>query len=465
MAVMRLTRLKNCSTHTVALFNLENTSTTGHGVAVEPEGRLALDMSVPWATNADQFRVQHLELRVDGQTAFWIWQAHQFDGDHLRFSRDGQWRAPGARVHGASVVDDKGERTIVVMDDCFEVVALPDDLVRTIVADLPPPAFVRATTQPLDPRDRAIPSVPRYRASAFSVAGPPSDAFDRRIPNARFLYRDGGKRYDFAIDANGLASATSLDGIRIDLPDAVSYDTARAGVRFPAPRFDLVAANQGRVIAKAADSNHLYFTTMDHLFIHGDPFGGELAVPSMYFKLDPQFRLPGRNAADALEHVEGCFADHPAVERLPLFRLVLDLDLTDMLIVRVERRVWHRIDARPPLEKYNAILPLVVAAEQALEDVGTRLPDWTELDELRRKLAEWKELAQVERSKLEDPRYDPFALPCDRDDVQYVEADEAVHYSERRAHAHVLDHQALSGPRSRRRTRALARGVRRNHRR
>ncbi len=123
---------------------------------------------------------------------------------------------------------------------------------------------------------------------------------------------------------------------------------------------DLVAAGNGRVFAKAADRDEFYFATLDEMFVAARPDGSPLAVPSTYFKLDPQFNQPGARDWDLTTHLAGCFGDHPAAERFPhLFWPLLEQGVMDGMVVRVERGKWHRLDPRPPFSRLQ--IPLVLA--------------------------------------------------------------------------------------------------------
>jgi hypothetical protein len=62
-----------------------------------------------------------------------------------------------------------------------------------------------------------------------------------------------------------------------------------------------------------------------------------LTVPSTYFKLDPEHNQPGARVEDLTAHFDGWFANHPAAERFPLFRVVVALEVVDMMMVRVAR--------------------------------------------------------------------------------------------------------------------------------
>lgn len=411
MGITVITRIDNRSGKTVAVSSTERQLSSTGWLAVGPGTVMTVDVPVPWATSVSEFTGRHLKVAVSGQVRFWIWQAASWDGDHVRFCRNGVWVSPGPRMSGAPVVEpDRGERTLIVRDGCVELVAVPGELLDALRAAVPSDGFVPTVPQP--PSITDVPSVPRRRATAFSMAGPPWDAFKRGEAGARFRYRDSGKRYEFSVDSAGTVTATDSNGLLIPLREAVSYSRSRVGERFPAPPFDLIAANDSRVIAKATDRNQFFFASVDELFVHADGTGLEVPVPSMYFKRDPEAGGVGRRAADLLAHLEGCFADHPAVERFPLFRVLLGLDVSDLMIVKVQPRVWHLIDARPPLGPFNVMLPLVVAVERVLETLEQELPPWPELGELRRAIADWEARAEEERIKLQDPGYDAYALPA-----------------------------------------------------
>jgi hypothetical protein len=103
-----------------------------------------------------------------------------------------------------------------------------------------------------------VTAVPRVTATAFSIAAVPS----------RFAYTDGGQPYEFAIDGSGTMMFRTDSGSpwRRVADEMVSFDQKRLGVRGPAPRFDMVAANSGRVIGKEKDSDRLFFALVDPMF-------------------------------------------------------------------------------------------------------------------------------------------------------------------------------------------------------
>jgi hypothetical protein len=213
---------------------------------------------------------------------------------------------------------------------------------------------------------QTVSAVPRTVATAFNFATVAS----------RFSYVDEGQRYEFSIDATG-AIAFRPDAGTAWQPVAgqsISFDQKRLGVRAPAPQFDMVAADCGRVIGKEKGTERLFFAILDPMFWQfGDmtnPEAGidaapavtrasELMVPSTYFKLDPEENQPGAMPADLLGAVsdpanrQPPFNGHPAAERFNLFKAALAAksgligQFFHGMVVSVEPRLWHLIDARP----------------------------------------------------------------------------------------------------------------------
>jgi hypothetical protein len=415
MAVTTITRAENRGSAAVALLNSED---PGGEVSLAPGASVPVNVNVPWATSAEEFGEHHLEVKVAGAPRFWIWQALRAGVDCVRFSTDGAWHDPGDRVHGLPLVG--GDRTIVVQDGCFELVDFPQGLLAAIgaVASLAP-AYALCPTQPPDRRPSPPASVPKLSAVAFSMAGPPSDAFDRHVPGARLLYRDSGKRYEFRV-VNGVVHAYHPDGTDTALTAAVSYSRRRAGESTPSqitlPPIDLIAANGGRVFAKAQGRDAFYFALMDHMFIGADEHGQELVVPSTYYKLDPEYHQAGATSADLTAHFRGCFAEHPAAERFPLFRLLLEQQLLDMMLVAMRRRVWHLIDARPPVAAIEAQELAVEIARQVLAIVPVQLwlaalPLAPFLDAINTALADLQARLEQARIDLESSTPTLFAPP------------------------------------------------------
>jgi len=210
-----------------------------------------------------------------------------------------------------------------------------------------------------------VPSVPRLSASAHSIAAVPT----------RFAYNDSGAHYLYRIERGSIVFSDDGGATWAAVSvQAISYDTMRNGDRIVSPVFDMVAANSGRVFAKEAGTARFYFALLDQMFwqyktasTDGLDVSAAVArslekpVPSTYFKLDPERNQPGEQIADLLRPLQGDYHDHPAAERFDMFSIPLASGLVDFMVVAVEPRLWHRVDARPPkgAGKVPAGLPAV----------------------------------------------------------------------------------------------------------
>ena len=375
-------QLENRSTSTVTIFNVE----TQQNVNVPAGQTAALNMTVPWAGASGDFPGHHIRVAVGGVTRFWIWQhEHRNDGDYVRFSTSGVWAPLAARVKGfagtgvcpADLVFT-GDRSIIVSNT--EIELMPHPLLFDGLLDFANQFITRArrigeTVQPAA-------SGAKRSATAFSMPGPVSDAFLRGQSGARFLYKETGKRYEFTLGSDGKVTAIHPDGTRTLLDKAFSYRRIRKGEPITAPPFDLIAANGARVFAKAKDADDFYFTTMDEHYVYkskespeSDP---ERIVPSSYFKIDPEFGQANANQSDLLFSTNDIRPDHPASERFPLFRRVLQRQPVDMMIATVKSREWQQLDFRPPQNVVpNAIgklildlMPLAISVAGAAASLG-----------------------------------------------------------------------------------------------
>ena len=234
MGVTTIKRLENRSRSTVTLLNVENRNAPGSGRAVAPGERVDKDMDnwIPWAGSGD-FATKHLEVQFNGVTRFWIWQALNADGDHVRFSVDGRWHDRGEPVDGISAVD--GDRTLVVFDDGVQLVDVPVGFIALLRGVLATDRYRLDRSVRLAAR-----SVPKLTTSTFSV---PGFASDTMVP----LYRDTGKRYEFSSRAaswwrshpDGRAGAAAERG----LLRRAGGSAVRGAPRRP---FDMIAAGGGR---------------------------------------------------------------------------------------------------------------------------------------------------------------------------------------------------------------------------
>ena len=365
MGITAIREVRNHSTSTATIQSRES----GAAAQVGPGARHEFKepVHIPWCTSASEFGGHHIVVTVGNRT-FTVWQADRGGADLVRASF-GAWQDPGEPIGGVAAVGPfppiynplrprEGERTLVINDSgCF---MLPQELIDQI-------AFVRQSAPAYRICDVAphpignIPSVPKKSSIAFSMAGPSSDAYDRREATARFRYRDSGKRYEFRIENGEVQFQPPVQGLT-RLNRFVSYARQRAGDVIGAPALDLVASSGGRVFAKEQGHDRFYMARLDEMYIHARGDGREFAVPPTYFKIDPEVNQPQVALWPLLAHLAGDFSGHPAGERFTTFRVALDSGLLGGMIVRFDRCTWHLLDPRPPTE----LAP----------DEGPEIPPW-----------------------------------------------------------------------------------------
>jgi hypothetical protein len=329
-------QLENRSNLPVTLFTTEG----NQNVTAAPGQTISLNTAVPWAL-ADSgffgFPARHLELALGGITRFWIWQHdNRGDGDYVRFSTNGTWSPLATRVKGFAETGVcpgdlvfTADRRIIVTNTDFEI--MPDPLLLDGLLDL-----ARQNMRPAR----------RIGESAITPASEPK----KSAVAFSFSFRQPGKRYEFRLGNDGKVVATSPDGTATTLDKAWSYKQLRKGASVTLPQFDLIAANGGRVFAKVKNADDFYFLGMDHLFVEPakDSPNTDITIASTYFKLDPEFAQSTANPADLMVTTENIPMNHPASERLPFFRRVLQKQPSDMMIAKVNAREWQQLDCRPP---------------------------------------------------------------------------------------------------------------------
>ena len=329
-----------------------------------------------------------MRIEVEGVGLLRIWQSIYGLEDRVRVWGDGPFEPPGqpiglfASMGPVEYLKVGLKRTLIIND--FTAWLLPTSVSNTLkkmhTAVANDKYEIDASNSP-----RAIESIPKKSAVCFSMPGIPSDAFDRKQAGARFLYRDSGKRYEFKISNGAISFQPPANGLT-EIQRAISYDDNRVGELIqPLPQFDMVAANAGRVFAKEKGVDRFYFALLDHNYIHAIvPGTPEFSVPSVYFKLDPQFNKPvgcldaGSNPLDPWDvrcmapHLYDGFAQtkafggHPATERWPAYRALMSYGLIEATIVRSDRLTWYRLDARPPV--VNPIVRLPDALDKEFPD-------------------------------------------------------------------------------------------------
>ncbi|MFG2045569.1 hypothetical protein [Dactylosporangium sp. NPDC048998] len=374
MAVSRITEVRNATGFRVVAKNFENPNDTAGAAGVFAPGEVRVlptssagpGWAVPWADDVWTFPAHHIDFvleRPDGSTrTFSVWQHNDGQQDRIRVSTSG-FRLPGDPIGGYAAVGPLETAAYMVLGD-NRILYITEQALWLMPAPLI--ALVRSMAAGIkadgfricgDQVGRSVPSVPKSTASAFSLAGVPSDALDQQQPGACFRYRDSGKRYRFSIAADGAVvvdppvqvPALTGSGSVPALSQAISYDRLRRGEPITRPVFDLITAGGGRVFAKEAGTDRFFFAVVDEMFVHGASGRGEFAVPSTYFKIDPEFNLPTANPLDRMNHMLGDFAAHPAAIRFPAQLVLMSYEILPMMCVRVKRGVWHLLDTRPPI--------------------------------------------------------------------------------------------------------------------
>jgi hypothetical protein len=215
--------------------------------------------------------------------------------------------------------------------------------------------------------ERQVPSINPGGAKAVA------SAFNNAVVTTRVDYTDSGKGFEFTF-VEGIVGYTNLDGTGVftplkrdndDVPQSISYSGERNPGTHPAPAFDLIAAGGGRILAKEAGWPRFYFSTIEDEFLHFIPpdspgwlsedFGSHnQAVPGFYSKLDPQYNT-GASSDTLSWWSRQDYNEHPSLTPFSLpwggssLKFARDLGiLPDVMMVRVEPRVWHLIDDRPP---------------------------------------------------------------------------------------------------------------------
>ena len=378
MGVITIKEIRNQSPFFAVVRNLERPTDTANGRGdLQPGDWREIDVWIPWCTNATEFATRRIDITVDGRR-FSLWQENVNGSDLVRVSSDGMYHRPGTPVLGVAAVSAAGDERVLIVNKWGPWMdpRLPWwGAISQFIVDAIGSGAKTLVTTPLkiaaSAPDRAVPSVPKRTAVAFSAAGVPSDALDRGQADARFRYADSGKRYAFTLRPDGVLVARHPNGRETVLTAAISYQNRRRGEKVALPVLDLIAASGGRVLAKERGVDRFYLTTLDEMFVHVRDDGREFAAPSSFFKLDPETNQFAAPTQDLTAHTFGDFASHPATERFPLFETALKLGLMEFMLVRLRRCTWHRLDFRPPVNMNPLIAMAHGVASRAYPGAAT----------------------------------------------------------------------------------------------
>ena len=199
--------------------------------------------------------------------------------------------------------------------------------------------------------------------------------FSPSSSRSRLHIVDSGRRYGVQLLADGSVQY-SVDGdlswrpitpladlcTGKPLPAFLSHNEKRAGRALDGVRFDMIAVGRGRIIAKEAGTDRLFHMVIDELFRTHRVTGADCnidvdvgcrdedpPVPGFYMKLDPEHFIDGSPSLVVPREAQRHYADHPASLRLPVFAELLELGVTDVMLVLQRARTWYLIDARSPL--------------------------------------------------------------------------------------------------------------------
>jgi hypothetical protein len=127
MGITTIKRIVNSTNEWLYIQNHENPNKSGHFIVLPPGTSGTVEMWVPWCASQADFQADHfIEIGnwapagnvLNPIREYIIWQHDRGtwwgkDGDHVRFSTDGQWHdMNGNWIGGVSAVD--GDRNLTI---------------------------------------------------------------------------------------------------------------------------------------------------------------------------------------------------------------------------------------------------------------------------------------------------------------------------------------------------------------
>ena len=203
--------------------------------------------------------------------------------------------------------------------------------------------------------------------------------FNPSSSRSRFRIRDSGKRYSVRLTPLGIVeylidgepdwkTISPLKDICTNqaFPAFISHEHLRTGEPLSGIVFDQIAVGRGRIIGKEKDTDRLFHLYIDELFRAGiaacnpgekppddkpsdDNDPRDIPIPPFNMKVDPEYFT--ENAPSVIIPPEGTrdFHDHPASLRLPVFNELLDMGVSDVMLVLERARTWYLKDTRSQL--------------------------------------------------------------------------------------------------------------------
>jgi hypothetical protein len=273
--------------------------------------------------------------------------------------------------------------------------------------------------------------------------------FNPSSSRSRFRIIDAGRRYGVRLNADGIVEY-SIDGDvtwkTIDsftdpctgakLPEMVTHENLRIGEPLSNIRFDMIAVGRGRIIAKEAGTDRLFHVYMDELFrtyqrlcnpgenapsLNEDP-----PIPPFNMKLDPECFT--ENAPTLVVPPEGTrnYSNHPASLRLAVFNQLLEMDMSDVMLVFERARTWSLKDTRSQLsitapedlgfseDDLRAVYtqPVIRDILESIKNAAREFPNNIIADLLVRALFDTDGIARNWRRQLEEDGYLALVFPA-----------------------------------------------------
>src|SRR5687768_15676936 len=189
---------------------------------------------------------------------------------------------------------------------------------------------------------------------------------------SRFRIRDSGRRYSFRLRPDGRVEY-SIDGdvnwnfitplndpcTNQPFPNFISHENNRIGEALNDIVFDQIAVGRGRIIGKEAGTDRLFHLYIDEMFrtFHrdcnprerGTVLDEDVPVPPFNMKVDPEYFTD--DAPTLIVPPEGTrnYSNHPASLRLPVFNELIELGISDVMLVLERARTWYLKDTRSQL--------------------------------------------------------------------------------------------------------------------
>ena len=208
--------------------------------------------------------------------------------------------------------------------------------------------------------------------------------FNPSSSRSRFRIRDSGRRYSVRLTQQGTVEY-SIDGdatwkqitplndpcTNRTFPKFITHERLRTGESLPDIFFDQIAVGRGRIIGKERGTDRLFHLYIDELFRGGivrcnvgeSQFPGgfpvdnqdevvdpddfkDIPIPPFNMKIDPEYFTTDPPSVIIPPEATREYSDHPGSLRLPVFNELLDMGISDVMLVLERARTWYLKDTR-----------------------------------------------------------------------------------------------------------------------